>query len=159
MSVIIVGIADMQVAKSPDILTTLGLGSCVGVTLYDPQLQIGGLLHVLLPSNGGGDILNKAKYADSGIPELTNKLISLGAKRSSLIAKIAGGANMFSSSGNSNIFMIGQRNAEMCKEILLEQRIRLVSIDTGGNYGRTIELNTENGNLLIKTIGHGTKYI
>lgn len=159
MGVIIVGIAEMQVAKYPNILTTLGLGSCVGVTLYDPQLQIGGLLHVLLPSNGGGLVENKAKYADSGIPNLIDRLVSLGAKRNSLVAKIAGGANMFSAGGNSNIFMIGQRNADMCKEILKEQRVRLISSDTGGNYGRTIEFETANGNLLIKTIGHGHKYI
>ena len=153
------GIADMQTAKKPHNLTTLGLGSCVGLTLFDPQLQIGGLLHVLLPTSNGDAVANKAKYADSGIPVLIDKLVSMGAKRGSLIAKIAGGANMFSMKSSSNIFQVGQRNVEMCKDVLMKQRIRLAASDTGGTYGRTIELNTENGQLLIKTIGHGIKYI
>jgi chemotaxis protein CheD len=159
MRVIYVGIAEMRVAKSPLILSTLGLGSCVGATLFDPQLQIGGLVHILLPSSNGEPPGNRAKYADSGIPELVEQLISMGARRSALVAKIAGGANMFSSAGSGNVFIIGQRNVEACLSALKEQKIRLVSSDTGGNYGRTIELNTENGQLLIKTIGHGTKYI
>ena len=107
MGVIYVGIAEMKVAKSPHILTTLGLGSCVGVTIFDPQLQVGGLIHVLLPTRNGDPTENIAKYADSGIPELINQLISMGSRRSSLIAKIAGGANMFSLNSNTNIFMIG----------------------------------------------------
>jgi chemotaxis protein CheD len=159
MSMIYVGIAEMKVAKSPHILTTLGLGSCVGAALFDLRLQIGGLVHILLPSTNGDPAGNKAKYADSGIPELIDQLISLGAKRSSLVAKIAGGANMFSSNSSTGIFMVGQRNVEMCMDVLKRQRVRLVSSDTGGTYGRTIEFNAENGQLLIKTIGHGTKYI
>ncbi len=159
MGVILVGIADMKVAKSPHIITTLGLGSCVGATIFDPQLRIGGLVHVLLPTSNGDQIANKAKYADTGIPALIDKLLSMGAKRSALIAKMAGGADMFSMKSKSNIFQVGQRNVDMCKDILLKQRIRLAASDTGGTYGRTIELNTENGQLLIKTIGHGVKYI
>jgi chemotaxis protein CheD len=77
----------------------------------------------------------------------------MGSRRSALVAKIAGGANMFSSAGSTNTFVIGQRNVEACLKALEEQKIRLVSSDTGGNYGRTIEINTENGLLLIKTIG------
>lgn len=159
MGVIMVGIAEMQTAVRPHILTTLGLGSCVGATLFDPQLRIGGLVHILLPSCKDVPSVNKAKFADSGISELIDNLLSMGSKRSSLVAKIAGGANMFSLNRNSNVFNIGQRNVDMCKQILKKQRIRLVSSDTGGGYGRTIELNTENGKLLIKTIGHGIKYI
>lgn len=159
MNSIYVGIAEMRVAKSPHILTSLGLGSCVGATIFDPQLQIGGLVHILLPSSNGDSPGNRAKFADSGIPELIEHLISMGSRRSALVAKIAGGSNMFSSTINTNVFVIGQRNVEACVNALKEQKIRLVSSDTGGNYGRTIELNTENGQLLIKTIGHGTKYI
>ena len=159
MNVIYVGIAEIKIAKSPHVLTTLGLGSCVGAVLFDPQLQLGGLIHILLPSTNGDPAGNKAKYADSGIPVLIEQLISMGAKRSSLVAKIAGGANMFSSNNKASFFMVGQRNVEMCKDVLKKQRIRLISSDTGGTYGRTIEFNAENGQLLIKTIGHGTKYI
>jgi chemotaxis protein CheD len=159
MNVILVGIAEMKIARSPDALTTLGLGSCVGAAIFDPQLQIGGLVHILLPTNNGDSSENKAKYADTGLPELIDRLISMGAKRNSLGAKIAGGANMFSSNGSSNIFMVGQRNADMCRQVLAREKIRLISSYTGGSYGRTIVFYPENGRLLIKTIGHGTKYI
>lgn len=148
----------MKVAKCPDTITTIGLGSCVGVTLYDPRLQMGGLLHVLLPSSGGEPVSVAAKYADSGIPELVNRLLRMGCSRNSLVAKIAGGANMFHSTGKSDIFRIGERNAETCARVLAEQKIRLAFRDTGGNYGRTIELDTGTGRLLIKTIGHGIRY-
>ncbi|MGE4484097.1 MAG: chemotaxis protein CheD [Oscillospiraceae bacterium] len=159
MSTIVVGIAELQIAKSPEIITTIGLGSCVGVTIYDPSAQAGGLVHVLLPSNNTEKNTNPAKFADTGIPELIRRLSALGVKRSSMVAKIAGGANMFSAGGKSNIFMVGQRNVEMCLEILKKERIRLLANDTGGNYGRTIELNTANGQLRIKTIGHGEKIL
>jgi chemotaxis protein CheD len=159
MSTITVGIADYKTAKSPDILTTLGLGSCVGVAIYDPDTKIGGLLHVLLPSNNGDTTDTPAKYADTGIPELVRALLRLGAKKGSMVAKIAGGANMFNTFQKSNVFMVGQRNSEMCKEVLKEQKIHLAASDTGGNFGRTIELDTETGKLFVKTIGHGTKYI
>ncbi len=159
MSKILVGIADMKIAKGDSILTTLGLGSCVGAAIFDPRIQLGGLVHVLLPSSNGDSCGNNAKYADSGIKELVDELIALGASRFSLVAKIAGGANMFAANRRSDIFMIGQRNVEMCKETLKMQRINLVSCDTGGSYGRTVEFNTSNGHMLIKTIGHGCKYI
>ena len=159
MSTLIVGIADLQIAKSPEIITTIGLGSCVGVTIYDPTSQAGGLVHVLLPSNNTEKNTNPAKFADTGIPELIRQLSALGAKRRCMVAKIAGGANMFSMGGKTNIFMVGQRNVEMCLEVLKNERIRLLGNDTGGNYGRTIELNTANGQLRIKTIGHGERFL
>lgn len=159
MSTILVGIADMKIAKGPHTLTTLGLGSCVGAAIFDPRIQLGGLVHILLPSCNGDSGGNNAKYADSGIKELVDKLIALGASRFWLVAKIAGGANMFTAKRRSDIFMIGQRNVEMCKEALKIQRINLVSCDTGGSYGRTVEFDTSNGQMLIKTIGHGAKYI
>ncbi len=152
MSTITVGIAEYKISRTPDVLTTLGLGSCVGVTIYDPVKKIGGLLHVLLPSSNGDSISNPAKYADTGIPELIRALVKLGARRSSMTAKIAGGANMFASFSKSDVFMVGQRNGDRCREILKEQQIHLSASDTGGNFGRTIELDIETGKLLIKTI-------
>ena len=159
MSSIIVGIADLKISKSPNIITTIGLGSCVGVTIFDSQMHIGGLVHVLLPSANGEIVKNKAKYADTGIPELIDRLIAMGSKRGCLVAKMAGGASMFTNDGSSCVFNVGQRNVAMSKDVLSKQRIKLISSDTGGNYGRTVELNTENGQLLIKTIGHGNKII
>lgn len=160
MSTHIVGIADMKVAKSPGIITTIGLGSCVGVTLYDPVSRVGGLVHILLPTSNGDKGVNPAKYADTGIPELIRQMTAIGARRDALVAKIAGGANMFASvGGKPNIFMVGQRNTEMCLEVLRREAIKLARSDTGGNHGRTIELDTETGQLKVKTIGQGEKFL
>lgn len=160
MSTLVVGIADLHVAKAPDTITTIGLGSCVGVTIYDPSTQVGGLVHVLLPKCDIVPPSNPAKYADTGIPELIRRMLARGAKRSSMVAKMAGGADMFSALGSkSDIFMIGQRNVEMCVNVLKKEGIKLTRRDTGGTYGRTIELNTESGQLRIKTIGHGESYL
>ncbi len=160
MSTHIVGIADMKVSNSPGIITTIGLGSCVGVTMYDPTTRVGGLLHVLLPSSNGDVAANPAKYADTGIPELLRRMVAMGARRNAIVAKMAGGANMFSAVGSKpNIFMVGQRNIEMCLEVLRREAIKLARSDTGGNHGRTIELDMETGQLKVKTIGQGQSYL
>jgi len=157
--VIVVGMADLKVAKNPDILTTLGLGSCVGITLYDKALKNGGMAHVMLPSYKGFEGQKIAKFADSGIIELVNQLARLGSARASLIAKIAGGAHMFGRTQNNDMLKIGERNAAASLAILKQLGIHVAANDTGGTYGRTIELNMENGALKIKTVGAGEKFI
>lgn len=159
METLIVGIADLKVCQSPDMLCSLGLGSCVAIALYDINKKLGGLVHIMLPTSVGYDDSNKAKFADSGIPELLNRLLSMGASRGMLQAKIAGGADMFSNSSRPNSLMIGARNADMSKSILENMKIKLVSEDIGGNFGRTVEFNTETGMMKIKTIGHGEKLV
>lgn len=160
MEVVKVGMADLKVIKAPGILTTLGLGSCVGITLYDKRSKVAGLAHIMLPSSKEiKNNSNKAKFADTGIELLLEKMISIGADRVFLVSKIAGGSQMFSFNSKSNILKIGERNIIATKEKLKELKIPIVSEDTGGNYGRTIELNAEDGSLLVKTIGHGIKNI
>ena len=159
-NVIKVGMADLQSSKHPCILTTLGLGSCVGIALYDSARKIVGLAHVMLPSSQQArNNSNIAKFADTGIAKLVEDMMKLGANRTSLTAKLAGGAQMFSFSEASEIMRIGARNVVAAKEILEQMKIPVISEDTGGNYGRTIELNSDNGKLMIKTIGHGVKEI
>ena len=160
MGVIKVGMADLNVIKAPGVLTTLGLGSCVGIALYDKSNRIAGLAHIMLPSSKEiKNNENKAKFADTGIELLIAKMIKEGAAKERLIAKIVGGAQMFSFNNNSSILKIGERNIQATKEKLKELNIRIISEDTGGNYGRTIELDAEDGSLLVKTIGHGVKVI
>lgn len=155
-----VGMADLNVAKSPAFLTTLGLGSCVGITLYDKVNQIGGLAHIMLPSSLEiKNNTNKAKFADTGIEELINKMIKLGANKNNLVAKIAGGSQMFSFNSDNNILKIGERNIIATKQNLKKANIKILSEDTGGNFGRTIVLNSTDGSLYIRTIGHGEKTI
>ncbi|AFK86813.1 MULTISPECIES: chemotaxis protein CheD [Thermoanaerobacterium] len=155
-----VGMADARVAKCPSKLVTVGLGSCVGIVLYDKVSKISGLVHIMLPySNQSKNNSNKLKFADTGITALIDMMLELGADRKYIISKIAGGAQMFATKANLDIMNIGARNVIATKEVLSSLNIPLVSEDTGGNYGRTIEFDCESGKLLIKTIGHGVKFI
>ena len=160
MNIIKVGMADLNVCKSPDMITTLGLGSCVGITLYDPVTKIGGLAHVMLPdSTAIRNNQNIAKFADTGIDELLKRVIAAGANRTRLQAKIAGGAKMFAVSGTSDMGRIGDRNAEAARSKLKELGIRLLVDETGLNFGRTIELYCETGELHIKAVGKPEKIV
>lgn len=155
-----VGMADLKVTKHPGVLTTLGLGSCVGICFYDPQTKVTGMAHIMLPSSQAiRNNTNAAKFADTAIDLMLGQMIALGAEKSRLICKIAGGAQMFSFQSKNDMMKIGERNAEAVKEILKILRIPLKADDTGGSFGRTIEFDSLDGSLLIKTIGHGTKQI
>lgn len=153
--IITVGMADLKVCQSPNGLTTLGLGSCVGVVLYDPITKVSGMLHLMLPDstkirNNG----NIAKFADTGIDELLRQIVASGASRSRLVAKIAGGAQMFNFSGRSEDLMrVGEKNVQATKAKLKELNIRILAEDTGENYGRTIIFDSVTGDLTIKAIG------
>lgn len=155
-----VGMADLNSAHHPCMITTLGLGSCVGVALYDTQTKIVGLAHIMLPSSQQAkNNTNLAKFADTAIVNLVNDMIKLGARKERIVAKLAGGAQMFAFNHGSDLMRIGYRNVVASKEILQELKIPIVSEDTGGNYGRTIELYSDDGRLMIKTIGFGVKQL
>lgn len=155
-----VGMADLKVGRAPDTLTTLGLGSCIGLTLYDPVSKIGGLVHYMLPdSTKLKNNTNIAKFGDTGIRELLKQVLALGANQRRLVSKIAGGACMFEMSGTSAMGRVGDRNAEAAKVVLKELGIPLIAEDTGLNYGRTVELDCETGNFLIKAVGKDPKII
>ena len=152
-NVIRVGMADLNICKAPDVIMTIGLGSCIGLTLYDPVTKIGGMVHYMLPdSTATENNGNIAKFADTGIEELLKQVTRAGASRSRLVAKIAGGAKMFGVAQLSNIGSIGDRNAQAAKQMLNKLNIRLIAEDTGLNYGRTVELHCDNGDFHIKAI-------
>ncbi|RDU22408.1 chemotaxis protein CheD [Anaerosacchariphilus polymeriproducens] len=156
--IIKVGMADFKVGRGPDIVTTLGLGSCVGIALYDPVTKIGGLVHIMLPdSTKIRHNSNKAKFADTGIHQLIDEMKKLGAGESRLVAKLAGGAQMFEFNVTNEIGNIGQRNVVASKEILGKCNIRILAEDTGLNYGRTVELYCDTGDFLIKSVGKPIK--
>lgn len=159
--VIKVGMADLKICKSPDVLTTIGLGSCIGIALYDPITKISGLAHIMLPdSTQIRNNSNIAKFADTGIQKLYDDMLKAGATRGKIVAKIAGGAKMFElSSANAQGINIGDKNAIASKEKLKQLGIPLVAEDTGLNYGRTVELYSENGSYLIKAVGKQEKFI
>lgn len=152
--VIKVGMADLKVCKSPDSITTLGLGSCVGIALRDPVTKIGGLAHIMLPdSTQIRNNSNIPKFADTGIEELVKQMTAQGANSTRLVAKIAGGAQMFAFSGRNELVRVGDRNVEATRKKLAELKIPILAEDTGLNYGRTVVFFPENGDFLIKAVG------
>jgi len=156
-----VGIAEWQVARAPFRLVTLGLGSCVGIAVYDPKNLLGGLAHIMLPDSTqfpNGD--RRAKFADLALLDMINTLLRRGAKEGCLLAKIAGGAQMFSSPDKKlPLLNIGERNTAMVKHKLQELGIPLVASDTGGNYGRTMIFDLLTGQVYIRSIGRPLKII
>lgn len=152
--IIKVGMADLKTCVSPNGITTLGLGSCVGIALRDPNSKIGGLAHIMLPdSTAIKNSSNVAKFADTGIDELVKQVVALGARRSALVAKIAGGAMMFQFSGQSATMNVGNNNVQAVKKKLGELKIPILAEDTGLNFGRTVIFYPENGDFVIKAVG------
>lgn len=155
-----VGIADLNIANSPDRLITVGLGSCIGIALYDKVQGIGGLAHIMLPdSTLFTTINNPIKFADLAIPELLQKMEKLGSFRRNIKAKIAGGASMFNFSDKSMIMDVGNRNSIAVKTMLSKLSIPIIGEDIGGNKGRTIIFDTSGGTVQIRTVGLGIKEI
>lgn len=155
-----VGMADLKICKSPDALTTLGLGSCVGVAIRDPNTKIGGLAHVMLPdSTQIQNNTNIPKFADTGTKELVRQLVAAGANRTRLVAKIAGGAQMFAFQNSNDLTSVGERNVLSVKKVLSELKIPILAQDTGLNYGRTVEFYPETGDYVIKSVGKTAKTI
>lgn len=155
-----VGMADLKICISPDRVTTLGLGSCVGVAIRDKQNKIGGLAHVMLPdSTALRNNENIYKFADTGIAELVRLMEQAGAKRSRMVAKIAGGAQMFAFQNKSELVRVGDRNVEASLKKLKELNIPVLAKDTGENYGRTVVFFPESGDFLIKAVGKPEKVI
>lgn len=160
--IIKVGMADLKTCVSPNGVTTLGLGSCVGIAIRDTTTKIGGLAHVMLPDSTAirNGYLNIAKFADTGIVELVKQMEKLGAKRNHMVAKIAGGATMFSfQGGNSSMGQVGQRNVEATKAVLKELKIPILAEDTGENYGRTVIFYPETGEFHIRAVGRNDSII
>jgi len=149
----VIGIAELKIVKAPDRVSTLGLGSCVGLVLYDAVNKIGGMVHIMLPSapaNGGA--VNRSKYADTAVGELIRLMVSSGAARGRLAAKMAGGAHMFGAVCNGDIMNVGERNVAVCRRVLRENAIAVTAEDTGGTCGRSIEFCCETGRLQIRTV-------
>lgn len=161
VTMIRVGIADMKIARGETLIRTAGLGSCVGVVLYDATRQIAGMVHIMLPSSklARGNLVNKYKYADTAVSDLIRQLENIGVPSRVLLAKIAGGAQMFQFTGANDLMRIGPRNVEAIKAELSKFGIKITGEDVGGNSGRTIEFNPATSILRIKTVNKENKFI
>lgn len=149
MKIINVGVGELVVSSEPAVLKTI-LGSCVGVALYSSQERLGGLIHIFLPRMNNPDS-NKAKYADTGIPLLITTIEhKYGVAKNKLVAKIAGGANMFPFKKiKSPLLDIGANNITIVKETLDRLRIPIIEEDVGATYGRRIEFHLDTGKFII----------
>jgi len=151
---IMVGISDMKVSNnSDDVLITYSLGSCIGVTIWDPEVRTGGLLHYLLPDSN----LNKEKakknpfiFSDSGVPLLFREAYKFGARKKRMIVKVAGGAHVLD---NNDFFDIGKRNVLALRKIFWRNNVIVAGSDIGGTISRTIFFNIKTGVTLVKMPG------
>ena len=151
---LVVGVADMAVSNDASAeIVTYSLGSCLGITIYDPLKKIGGLLHLMLPTSN----IDHAKaaempymFVDTGVPRLFHAAYNLGAERTRLVIKVAGGSQLLDAQG---IFNIGARNIEAFKKLLAQQGLNIHANDTGGVASRTLRLDLANGNTTIKSPG------
>jgi chemotaxis protein CheD len=152
MSLIVLGISELLVSgNADDVLITYSLGSCIGVTCYDPGLKIGGMIHYMLPlSKISPDkaAARPAMFADTGIPLLLKKLYALGVSRDRMIVKVAGGSHLMD---RNKIFNIGERNYLILKKLLWKNNIPIKGRDIGGNRSRTLRLEIKTGLTTVKS--------
>jgi chemotaxis protein CheD len=155
---VLVRVADLQVARDPDVLVTVGLGSCVAILLYDGTAKVGGLAHVLLPSPGlSRQDTNPAKFPQTAVPRLIELMAEAGASPRRITARLAGGASMFATLAAPGTIQMGERNVVASRQALNAQGIPLVAQAVGGDYGRTVRLLVESGTVHISSIAHGTQ--
>jgi chemotaxis protein CheD len=146
-----IGIGEYRVGSFP--MMTIGLGSCIGLTMYDPNLKLGAMVHIMLPESAGR-MDRPGKYVDTAVPLLVNELVALGCKNRSIVAKIAGGACMFEYFGTN--LNIGERNAGKVRILLKEHHIQLVAEDVGGKVGRSVTFLPANGGKVSIRRANGT---
>ena len=154
-----VAIGEGVVARPPHIISALGLGSCVAVTLYDTQRRIGGLAHIMLPDSARVNGCHPSyQYAETAIAALLERLQSKGAIRQDIVAKAVGGARMFSCYEDVNTG-IGEQNIMRVKRLLRSERIPLIGEDVGGHHGRSVEFHLDSGRVIVRAIGEEDREI
>lgn len=151
MARITIGIADMKVsADLSDILTTYCLGSCIGLSLYDPVAKVGGILHYMLPDDSINPLKgekNPYMFGSTGIPRLFKACYQLGAEKKRLIVKVAGGAKVMNENG---MFNIGKRNYAFLRKMLWKNNVMIDAENIGGNNNRTMYLRLSDGQVMVK---------
>ncbi len=158
METVHVKIADLAVKKNNGVLVTFGLGSCVGIAVYDPQAKVGGLAHILLDESAkfirpNITSVNPAKFADTAVPDLIEKMLALGARKQNMVAKLAGGASLFNFKSDTG--SVGDKNIIAVRSVLKKEGIKIVSEEVGGCCGRTMRLLVDSGEVAITTAGKG----
>jgi chemotaxis protein CheD len=155
---IIVKVADLRSGTGNDILVTIGLGSCVGIVLYDAAAHVGGLAHVLLPSPAlGRPDSDPAKFPQTAVPLLLEQMGQHGASIRRISARLIGGASMFSGLGAPGTIQMGERNVVASRQALHQHGVAIVGEATGGDFGRTVRLWVADGRVEVSSVAHGVQ--
>jgi chemotaxis protein CheD len=151
-----VKVAECAIAQGEAVLCTVGLGSCVAITLFDAQARVGALAHILLPSQTlAHDRRNPAKFPGSAVPYMIERMRQLGARDSRMRAKIAGGASMFTSLVPTGTIQMGERNVLATRQALERAGIPLVGEDVGGGHGRSVFFYLSDGRVEVRSLVKG----
>ena len=154
MTLLTVGMGDLQVSSDPDIvLVTYALGSCIGLVLHDPARRLGGMLHYMLPQSAISHdkaAKNPAMFGDTGIPKLFERMYALGAKKPDLVVKVAGGGRILDAEG---VLDIGSRNYTLLRKLFWKNGVIITAEDVGGSLSRTVRLHVGSGRVTICSQG------
>ncbi|MEI7987786.1 MAG: chemotaxis protein CheD [Chloroflexota bacterium] len=156
MNNIVVGLGEVKISNNPnDILVAYGLGSCLGIAMYDPVTHVAGMVHAVLPSCDDTTEINEAcsKYVCCGLEVLLQKMLRAGALRTRIVIRMAGGANMLASTTFSDVMNIGFRNIESSRRKLSEMKFKIAGEEVGGNIGRTVRFYVADGRMAIRMMG------
>ena len=153
---VVVKVAELAVGRGEDVLVTVGLGSCVAIMLHDPEANVGGLAHVLLPSRALTRSADRpAKFPHAAVPTLLERMVELGASSRRVVARLAGGASMFASLSPPGTIQMGERNLVSARQVLNAHNIPIVGEAVGGDFGRTVRLHCAGGRVEVSTVAHG----
>lgn len=152
-----VGMGDIAISRAPDVLSIIGLGSCVGVAFYYPKDRIGGLAHVMLPdSTRSRNTTSREKFADTGLAIMLDRIKKYGAEPMWMTARLIGGASMFktasgiSGTPGTSMFNIGENNVNACREFLKKERIKVTGEEVMGSTGRTMRFDLNTGKIFVR---------
>jgi chemotaxis protein CheD len=157
---VVVKVADWAAERGDDVLVTLGLGSCVAIMLHDAQARAGAMAHILLPSRSlAHDASNPAKFPETAVPLLIERLRTLGADPRRLTAKLAGGASMFSQLMTPGTIQMGERNIVAARNALRAASIPVAGEAVGGERGRSVRFHVSDGRVEIRSVGADAQVI
>ena len=153
------GAGEVRVAEAPARLTIHGLGSCVAVFVYDAEARVGGMAHILLPGPPREPGEHGGRYATTGVAAVVAESIRRGARRDALLAKVTGGSRMFAYGAGKGRPTVGDKNVEAALTALREAGVQIVAADVGGDRGRTVVADLQDGSLTITTVSGGSKVV
>ncbi|MEO0231453.1 MAG: chemotaxis protein CheD [candidate division WOR-3 bacterium] len=159
MTIEFIGIGEGKVVNGKKKLGAIGIGSCLVIVIYDRNKKIGGFAHSMLPRAREENPSNPYKFVNTAIYKLLEEMEKMGCKREDMVAKIVGGARIFTIPGFKGPWSVGERNILEAREVLTELGIKIVGEDVGMDYGRSVEFDAETGEILVTSYKTNPKII